>query len=570
MNAQEAKAIFEQAVELCRTSELRRADVLLKQLEQAYPESPQVVYLRGLWLAGRGRTKAAQAVFFKLQAMHGDGAWTAHLDAVPAARSRFGGWHVAAAAVFLLLCAGGAAAYFGMQSSRAGTQAAAADADTDDADDADDAGEPPVERAPASFENAQVDPVPVVLRMVGKEELFRFLGSPDTRPEAMALLGENVTADDLPALRKLLQDPDHGVRCCAACLIGYKHLLGGTQALLEALAQDRSHYVRREAAQALGRLNLERAVDALEQSMLYDPSTIVRKQAAWAFGEIAGRNGIERLQAALQRETSDDVRLTLRWMTDVDFKITRAPAIVPGQPCYGSYLGALYRVYVPARPCPGERWPVLVSVHGTDGSPEGYLDMWCADAEKYGFVVIAPYFDAPVFPAYDRLNINLGMERSDVRLLKILDAVAEIVPLETGRFYLFGHSKGGQFVSRFVLAHPDRILRAAACGSGNYVAPEPTMFFPEGTKKNPLAPDLNPDFGQLLRTDMAVIIGTEDLERRRQAAQDFMKAVNTYARTNKVKSNVLYITVNKGRHLGTDNCPVASQFFFRDVEAPAS
>lgn len=555
MDAQEAKAAFEHAAELCRQGEFKKADAKLKPLEQAYPGTPQVRYLRGLCLAGLGRGDAAQALFFKLQATHGDGPWTPHLDAVPAPRKRFRHWPWVAVACMMAIAAAGVAAYHLVRPGEAPQQAATPLPEPD---------EPSVERPPVSFENAQIDPMPAALRMLSKKELFRRLGAPENRTEAMVLLGESVSAEDLPALRQLLTDQDDAVRCNAACLIGYKHLLGGTGALLESLAQDPSEYVRREAAQALGRLELERAADALEQSMRYDPAPMVRKQAAWAFREITGRNGIERLQAALQQEMSAEVRLTLRWMIDVDFKITRAPELTPGQPCYGSYLGTLYRVYLPACSCPGDRWPLLVSVHGTDGTPEGYVDMCCAEAEQRGFVVIAPYFDAPAFPVYDGLNLSLGRDRSDVRLLKIIDAVGEMIPLEAERFYLFGHSKGGQFVTRFVLTHPERILRAAACASGSYVMPNPEILFPNGLKPNPLAPDLSIDFTKLVQTELAIIIGTSDLERRTEAAADFMKAVNTYAKDNKIQSKVVSIHVPNGRHLGTDNFPAASRFLFQE------
>ena len=56
-------------------------------------------------------------------------------------------------------------------------------------------------------------------------------------------------------------------------------------------------------------------------------------------------------------------------------------------------------------------------------------------------------------------------EQFDQILLDMIDDMAKRYPgVETDKFFLFGHSGGGQFVNRFLFAHPEK-LRACAIGA---------------------------------------------------------------------------------------------------------
>ena len=41
-------------------------------------------------------------------------------------------------------------------------------------------------------------------------------------------------------------------------------------------------------------------------------------------------------------------------------------------------------------------------------------------------------------------------------------------PTQDGKFMLYGHSAGGQFVSRYVVKHPDRIIAAVISAAGSF------------------------------------------------------------------------------------------------------
>jgi len=398
--------------------------------------------------------------------------------------------------------------------------------------------------------------------------LVQQMRSVTVREDAYAVLSDLVTVDDLDVLHRALQEETQTtVRWRLARLIGHVGSRRSQDVLRTVLLHDDAKGVRAQAAWALGRAGKSRAAIAdLNHAMQSDPEVCVRKGAAEALRTMLGPDAVPLFESALAFEEEPGVRLTLQWFLDVDFQKTRAPEVVPGQATYGSYAGTLYVLYVPTAYRRTRKAKLLVSVHGTDGTPEAYADLWRADAERFGLVVLAPFFDATTFPNYDLLNIGLDTLRSDRRLLDIIRAVARRVNIDRSRFWLFGHSKGGQFVTRFVLAHPDRIARAAACGSGNYVMPNPGTLFPVGTKPHPFALDLTPlDFARLVEIPLAVVVGDRDLDRRKDAAHSFIQAVRAYAERHRVPCNVEFFSVHEGGHSGTSNYPTASMFLFEGM-----
>lgn len=49
-----------------------------------------------------------------------------------------------------------------------------------------------------------------------------------------------------------------------------------------------------------------------------------------------------------------------------------------------------------------------------------------------------------------------------------------------GRFALHGHSAGGQFAARYVVAHPNRLLHAVLSAPSTYPFPDPAIPWPNG------------------------------------------------------------------------------------------
>ena len=354
------------------------------------------------------------------------------------------------------------------------------------------------------------------------------------------------------------------VRGQAVALLGHLRVRKSIQSLGTVLRRDKSHWVRREAARALRKMRSPAVRSVLIQALGSDEDASVRKWVACALGRIVGQKSLEGLEAALKNEADSEVRSVIREALERRQQPRQRPArLVRGEVTEGFHQGTRYLLYVPNSYQATTPPPLLISVHGTHGRPEGYMDICLPDAEKRGLVVLAPHFDYGTFPDFGNLNPWLGWDRADLRLLSIVDDIAKKVRLRKERFYIFGHSQGAQFVHRFVLVHPLRVRRAAACAGGNYVQPESDTVFPWGTKLNPLMADVEEiDFAALVTTPLAIVIGTEDLQRRQDQANRFMRRVRAYAAEHNLACRIEFFSVPGGPHAGRRNYPLASTFLF--------
>jgi pimeloyl-ACP methyl ester carboxylesterase len=390
---------------------------------------------------------------------------------------------------------------------------------------------------------------------------------PKERARAYFALSNQATKQDLDALHgALATHPSSRARWRVARVIGRLGSSESVRPLAGALTSDDSYYVRRNAAWALGDLGDPAACEALHQAMTGDQDTSVRKRAAAALNRICGPRAATAIRQAVADEQDLGVRVALRWLLDSRTRPpTQRPAIRRGRALWGSYLGTRYQLYVPQTRRAAGPLGLLVSVHGTDGTPEAYLEMCTEDAERHGLVVLAPWFDYPTFPNYDTLNLELGATRSDLRLLEIIEEVSTFIPVRTDRFLLFGHSRGGQFVQRFVRAQPHRIQKAAACGSGSYVRPGARLLFPDGESPNPFAPDIqDPGFDSFVQAPLAIVVGTEELQRRLDEAERFAGEVRSYAEEREIPCTIGFLSVPGGGHSGRKNYPTAARFLFSE------
>ena len=148
---------------------------------------------------------------------------------------------------------------------------------------------------------------------------------------------------------------------------------------------------------------------------------------------------------------------------------------------YGSYYQ-----YVPAGL--DENTQILVVVHGSleRGKPATYLAekfirRWTDFAEEKNLIVISPAFDRKNYQAYGGYR---GLFGRDVGADEFVNDVVKIYTRAIGNrnetFYLYGHSAGGQFVIRYVVRHPDKILKAVASAPGRYAFPDPGAPWPYG------------------------------------------------------------------------------------------
>jgi pimeloyl-ACP methyl ester carboxylesterase len=156
-------------------------------------------------------------------------------------------------------------------------------------------------------------------------------------------------------------------------------------------------------------------------------------------------------------------------------------------------------------------------------------------------MVIAPLFDREQWNrgAYSWASI-LGADGKprDAALwsFSVIEHLFDAVKAATGnaapRYFLYGHSEGGQFVHRLVLLLPNaRYARAVAANSGWYTMPAPDVKYPYGLGGTPVTRDSlgksfardfvvmlgeldrDPDHSQLRRTPEAMAQGTNRYER---------------------------------------------------------
>ncbi len=131
-----------------------------------------------------------------------------------------------------------------------------------------------------------------------------------------------------------------------------------------------------------------------------------------------------------------------------------------------------YFLYVPSTYDPDERWPLVVTCHGTrpydDARPQA--KEWAALAEGRGFIVAAPKLegvrgDAGWFRTADRqIELQLGDEAV---ILEIVSRVKAAYNVADEQVFLTGWSAGGYAVLFTGLRNPD-VFRALAIRQGNF------------------------------------------------------------------------------------------------------
>ena len=135
--------------------------------------------------------------------------------------------------------------------------------------------------------------------------------------------------------------------------------------------------------------------------------------------------------------------------------------------------------------------PILMVMHGRARNGADYCRYFEKESDRRGFLVVAPEFGEALYPnphAYNYANMCDARGEMLPRhewLFPVLQAVFEDVRRRVAshrkRFFLFGHSAGGQLVHRLATFHwLAPIERAIAANSGCYVMPTLGARFPFG------------------------------------------------------------------------------------------
>jgi len=161
--------------------------------------------------------------------------------------------------------------------------------------------------------------------------------------------------------------------------------------------------------------------------------------------------------------------------------------VAVGEDAFGTFY-AYVPTTVPEKP------EILVLVHGTpqegetaESSAEFLVTTWIDFAEEQGFILIAPTFNQEDFSS--RLGDHalsgyrglFGREiGADEWVLRLVAAYQEAIGSTDERFYLYGHSAGGQFTGRFLVTHPKAVRAAVISSAATYPQPTAEVAWPFG------------------------------------------------------------------------------------------
>jgi pimeloyl-ACP methyl ester carboxylesterase len=134
----------------------------------------------------------------------------------------------------------------------------------------------------------------------------------------------------------------------------------------------------------------------------------------------------------------------------------------------------------------GKPVQVLLALHGMGGNGEAFSKDLVEQADRYGWLLVAPSIDYGDWTKPD------AIAREDPILIRALVDYLDQLPQQTGlqvrRLVLvLGHSRGAQLAHRFAEFRPDRVLAVAALSAGTYTlplasGPQGGMSFPFGIK----------------------------------------------------------------------------------------
>ena len=205
--------------------------------------------------------------------------------------------------------------------------------------------------------------------------------------------------------------------------------------------------------------------------------------------------------------------------------------------------------------------PIVIVMHGNGRNADDYRDNWIDLATKYGFAVYAPEFDKKRFPGSKKYNLG-GLTQKKSKSFEaiepLFDAVKERRGSTVDRYYLFGHSAGGQFVHRYAFfGKPKHLELALAANSGWYTLPTKAAKYPYGLgglKKSRY------DENVILKAPLLVMLGEEDVDPASQNLRHtpeadaqglnryergiyFLKIANVLAKQKRLKSGWRYNVV---------------------------
>lgn len=166
---------------------------------------------------------------------------------------------------------------------------------------------------------------------------------------------------------------------------------------------------------------------------------------------------------------------------------------------------------------PGER--MILVLHGVLRNAEEYRSDSVAMGDRFGALIVAPRFDAERFPSrkYQMGGVRLqdgtaapAGERTYALIPKIAAKVRELEGKPSLRFWIVGHSAGGQFVMRMSAFQETGAMRHVAMNPGSDLFPSRELPFGYGF--GGLPDELSDDAAikRYLAAPLTIFLGTAD------------------------------------------------------------
>ncbi len=108
-----------------------------------------------------------------------------------------------------------------------------------------------------------------------------------------------------------------------------------------------------------------------------------------------------------------------------------------------------YEVLLPLEYHAGRPYPVIVALHAEGADPRSELRWWARQAQRFGYIVLAPEYVSPEQRSYD-----YSVDAHQAVLETVRDARRRFV-IDSDRIFLGGHGIGGDAVFDIGYSHPD-------------------------------------------------------------------------------------------------------------------
>ncbi len=188
-----------------------------------------------------------------------------------------------------------------------------------------------------------------------------------------------------------------------------------------------------------------------------------------------------------------------------------------------------YSLYLPKAYTDKKKWPLVVTLHGLFSNPWQMIRYpgLTAQAEKYGFIVVAPmgynsmgWYGSRGQKSGLSLPKNLG-ELSEKDVLNVVANTQKELPVDAHNIFLMGHSMGGGGTWHLGMKYPEKWAALAPLA--------------------PAAPENITDLKKIKDKPVIMVMGTSDFLWR--------SGLPWVAEMKRLKMNYKYIEVKNGGHL---------------------